>query len=121
MLYTVLEPHRANWEPIRLTLDFQRLPSNERLPAVALLLLILRDLAQDRIPLGFATHRGMGSIRVINVRFAISTTDSTLAKLAQVRIENGQLISVPDEIKQAWRQWLQETRSAKTSSQGANT
>ncbi len=121
MLYTVLEPHRANWEPIRLTLDFQRLPSNERLPAVALLLLILRDLAQDRIPLGFATHRGMGSIRVINVRFAISTTDSTLAKLAQVRIENGQLISVPEEIKQAWRQWSQETQSAKTSSQGANT
>jgi len=121
MLYTVLEPHNVEWEPIRLTLDFQRLPSNKRLPAVALLLLVLRDLAQDRIPLGFATHRGMGSICVNRVGLESGDLDDDLAIVTQVRIENGRLIRVPDEIKRAWRQWLQETRSARTSSQGANT
>ncbi len=121
MLYTVLEPHRANWEPIRLTLDFHRLPSDKRLPAVALLLLILRDLAQDRIPLGFATHRGMGSIRVIRIGFESGDLDHDLAIVNQVLIENGRLIRVPEEIKRAWRQWLHETQSARTPSQGANT
>jgi CRISPR/Cas system CSM-associated protein Csm3 (group 7 of RAMP superfamily) len=118
MLYTVLEPHRTAWEPIRLEINFRRLPQDKQLAAVALLLLVLRDLAQDRIPLGFATHRGMGTIRVTNVSFAINTLDGTLAKLAQVRLENGQLLNVPEEIKQAWQQWIRQARQG-SQNQGA--
>jgi CRISPR/Cas system CSM-associated protein Csm3 (group 7 of RAMP superfamily) len=118
MLYTVLEPHRTAWEPIRLEINFYRLPQDRQPAAAALLLLVLRDLAQDRIPLGFATHRGMGTIRVTNVSFAINTLDGTLAKLAQVRLENGQLLNVPEEIKQAWQQWIRQARQG-SQNQGA--
>ncbi|GBD36741.1 hypothetical protein HRbin36_01869 [bacterium HR36] len=119
MLYTVLEPHRTAWEPIRLEINFHRLPQDKRLAAVALLLLVLRDLARDRIPLGFATHRGMGTICVNKVSFAINTSDSTLANLAQVRLENGQLLNVPEEIKQAWQQWIRQARQRARENQGA--
>ena len=82
-LYSVLEPpSRARWEPIRLTLDPQRLAASGRDQlktsfrdqygkaatlhgaAVALLMLTLRDLVLGRIPLGFGGNRGLGAIAI---------------------------------------------------------
>jgi CRISPR/Cas system CSM-associated protein Csm3 (group 7 of RAMP superfamily) len=62
-LYSVLEPYGVEWEPIRLRVDAGRL-RQLRDPALALLLLVLRDLAAGRVPIGYATNRGMGDIAV---------------------------------------------------------
>src|SRR5581483_5809484 len=64
MLFTVLEPHGISWGDIELTVDLSRLPGVLRSPAAALLLLVLRDLAAGRLPLGFAVNRGMGAVKV---------------------------------------------------------
>lgn len=65
-LFTVLEPHAVEWEPIRLAVDLTRLGTT-RDTALALLLLTLRDLAAGRIPLGASTNRGFGDIEVTEV------------------------------------------------------
>lgn len=61
-LYSVLAPQTVEWNPIKMTLDFARTEND--LCCLMLLLLILRDLAQNRLPLGFAVNRGMGEIQV---------------------------------------------------------
>jgi len=67
MLYSALEPFGVEWQPLRLTLNLNRIPENERLCAIALLLLTLRDLSEGRIPLGYGVNRGMGAIAVTNI------------------------------------------------------
>ncbi len=86
MLYTVLEPHRTEWDPLELEVDLGRLRDTERLPAVALLLLVLRDLAQGRLPLGFATHRGMGSVEVKSVTITPQNVEAPLDGLGGVTV-----------------------------------
>jgi CRISPR/Cas system CSM-associated protein Csm3 (group 7 of RAMP superfamily) len=62
-LFSVLEPHAVTWQPLRLAVDLDRL-ATLRDAAVALLLLVLRDLAAGRVPLGYATNRGLGDATV---------------------------------------------------------
>ncbi|MBI1759058.1 MAG: hypothetical protein HYR62_07520 [Actinobacteria bacterium] len=84
LLYSVLEPTRITWEPLRLRLDTTRLaaptktdqPGNTDQPldtrtalSVALLLLILRDLADGWLTVGFGGTRGRGQIAVDQIRF----------------------------------------------------
>jgi CRISPR/Cas system CSM-associated protein Csm3 (group 7 of RAMP superfamily) len=66
-LYSVLEPAELSWEPIRLTVARARLGASLDTAAdaaVALLLLVLRDVHQGRVPVGYATNRGLGDIEV---------------------------------------------------------
>ncbi|HEY8503038.1 MAG TPA: RAMP superfamily CRISPR-associated protein, partial [Gemmataceae bacterium] len=63
LLFSVLEPHEVDWEPIRLTVDLTRLGENRNL-ALALLLLVLRDLRDGLIPVGGMVNRGFGDIEV---------------------------------------------------------
>jgi CRISPR/Cas system CSM-associated protein Csm3 (group 7 of RAMP superfamily) len=72
-LFSVLEPHKVNWEPIRIAIDLTRLRAVDSIPVdagLALMLLVLRDLAEGRIPLGHGVNRGMGDIEVTQVRLA---------------------------------------------------
>lgn len=108
MLYTVLEPHRTQWEPIQLEVNLLRLPENLQLAAVALLLLVLRDLANDRLPLGFATHRGMGSVHVNSVVVRTHDLHGDLAALSQVQFQNGRFANVPRPLEQAWQDWVRQ-------------
>lgn len=64
-LFSVLEPHAVEWEPIHLSVDLTRLGDDGA--ALALLLLTLRDLAAGRVPLGASTNRGLGDIEVTEV------------------------------------------------------
>jgi CRISPR/Cas system CSM-associated protein Csm3 (group 7 of RAMP superfamily) len=107
MLYTVLEPHRAEWELLELEVDLGRLRDAERLPAVALLLLVLRDLAQGRLPLGFATHRGMGAVEVKSVTITPQNVEAPLVGLGGVTVSNHGLANVPPALNQAWRNWIE--------------
>jgi CRISPR/Cas system CSM-associated protein Csm3 (group 7 of RAMP superfamily) len=106
MLYTVLEPHGVEWEPLCLEIDLARLSTAERVPAVALLLLVLRDLAQARLPLGFATHRGMGAVVVDSVALTAHQTEPPLDKLQGVTVAANGLAGVPAELNAAWQDWI---------------
>jgi CRISPR/Cas system CSM-associated protein Csm3 (group 7 of RAMP superfamily) len=65
-LYSVLEPHGVEWEPLRLSVDLTRL-GDYRDTCVALLLLVLRDLRDGRISLGGMVTRGFGDIAVESI------------------------------------------------------
>jgi CRISPR/Cas system CSM-associated protein Csm3 (group 7 of RAMP superfamily) len=108
MLYTVLEPHQTEWEPLTLEVNLQRLPSDLQLPAVALLLLVIRDLANDRLPLGFATHRGMGTVEVTNVEIQGNDLESDLAELVKIQFHNGRFTNLPIPLKEAWSRWAKQ-------------
>lgn len=107
MLYSVLEPHRVEWEPLELEVDLGRLRDTERLPAVALLLVVLRDLAQGRLPLGFATHRGMGAVEVKSVTITPQNVEASLDGLGGVTVSNHGLANVPAALNQAWPSWIE--------------
>jgi CRISPR/Cas system CSM-associated protein Csm3 (group 7 of RAMP superfamily) len=110
MLYTVLEPHRTAWEPITLEVNLQRLPENLQLPGLALLLLVVRDLANDRLPLGFATHRGMGTVYVEKIEILGVDLPDSLQAFGQVTLPGGRLSEMPagprQVLNQAWQEWI---------------
>ncbi|MCS6852477.1 MAG: RAMP superfamily CRISPR-associated protein [Gemmataceae bacterium] len=117
-LYTVLEPHVAEWEPIILDLDLRRLPSKPydlRCPAVALLFLVLRDLGRGRIPLGFATHRGMGGVVVEQVEIEGQDLPPCLHGLEKLSLPQGQPSHLPSELHQrlakAWQDWTKNCQA----------
>jgi CRISPR/Cas system CSM-associated protein Csm3 (group 7 of RAMP superfamily) len=122
-LYTVLEPHGVQWEPLRLALDLTRLTTGERLPALALFLLVLRDLAQGRLPLGFAVNRGLGAVEVTGVRLRARDLEDSgpeLGSLAGVEALAGDILgSLPAALRaslhQAWGEWVGKQRSEKAS------
>ncbi len=117
-LYSVLEPHGAKWGPITLTLDLERLRREEMLPGVALLLLVLRDFAEEKIPLGFGTHRGMGWLAVDRVEITgtgLGGVEQKLAQLEQVSLEKGCVGELPEELlnalSTAWENWIKTARA----------
>jgi CRISPR/Cas system CSM-associated protein Csm3 (group 7 of RAMP superfamily) len=81
-LFSVLEPMGTAWEPIRLSVDTHPRPTpNDSWPEedlallhedlqIALLLLVLRDLAEDMIPIGSGTTRGLGHLSVQKITFS---------------------------------------------------
>ncbi len=80
-LFQVLEPHSEVWHPFVLELDLDRIGktySNDgatdngnaemlRKQSLVLLLLVLRDLTKQRIPIGFGGNRGLGEIAVSSI------------------------------------------------------
>lgn len=116
-LYSVIEPHAVDWEPIQLTLDLARFSETERIPAVCLLLLVLRDLCDGRIPLGFGVNRGMGATRVdrVEIRGADINTDDILGGLQQATLDSEAKdffagIATTD-LKNGWTKWINEQRN----------
>lgn len=67
MLYSNLEPFGVEWSPIELRVNLTRL-APDKLTGIALLLLLLRDLFQQRIPLGYGVNRGLGAISVQSIQ-----------------------------------------------------
>lgn len=108
MLYTVLEPHRTEWEPLTLEVNLQRLPEDLQLPGLALLLLVVRDLANDRLPLGFATHRGMGTVQVTGFEIHAHDLEGELASVRNIRLENGRFQNLSNSLESAWQNWIRQ-------------
>jgi CRISPR/Cas system CSM-associated protein Csm3 (group 7 of RAMP superfamily) len=112
MLYSVLEPHSSEWESMTLELDFNRLPEKLQIPGVVLILLLLRDLAQSRLPLGFGTHRGMGAVQVDGVHLRGEDLPQELVALRCVELDKGQLSSLPSSFREtlnrAWTAWIDQ-------------
>ncbi len=114
-LYTVLEPHGLAWEEINLTLDLSRIPQGQeklRLCAVMCLLLVLRDFAAGRIPLGFGANRGMGAVEITDITITPRGLDTALTQLENGKIQSGKLAGLSEELRaslnRAWAQWTEE-------------
>jgi hypothetical protein len=109
MLYSNLDLINISWDSIYLTLDVSRIDGNE-LPAISLLLLCLRDLVDGRIPLGYGTNRGMGSINVKSININGENLSDELNKFTSITLENGILTSLDSEVlatlNDAWTDWI---------------
>lgn len=109
-LYSTLEPMGIQWDPIHLRLDLDR-AGEKHLSVVALLLLLLRDMAQGRIPIGFGVNRGLGAIEITQVEFSVQGNPQRLGRLAnldKVSLENGDISQIPEVVlkplQEAWKQ-----------------
>jgi CRISPR/Cas system CSM-associated protein Csm3 (group 7 of RAMP superfamily) len=110
MLYTALEPMNLQWEPIELTIDLRRIVPHYRQPVQALLLLLLRDLASGRIPLGYGVNRGYGTLaieKVACVSPALEGWDGQVITFGEGAIAGLDLT----ELNQAWQAWIQQAHT----------
>ena len=60
----------SGWEPIRLVLDLSDFPGEEGRTVLALLKLLIRDLRDGYVSIGFGSRRGMGEIAVERVEWS---------------------------------------------------
>lgn len=112
MLYSVLEPIGVEWHPINIHVDLERLKKygeDKVQPAIALLLLVLRDFADRKIPIGYGTNRGMGTVEVTAMQMNCSSVNGLEG------IENIETISTDlsnlgeallNTLTQAWIEWV---------------
>ena len=113
-LYSVLEPMGIKWSPLELTLDLDRLKRSDGdekyLPRVALLFLVLRDLMNRRIPLGFGTNRGLGDIGVEKIKIDGIRNLSQLSDFEDITLTKKELSQKNTEFFQqltaAWQNWI---------------
>jgi CRISPR/Cas system CSM-associated protein Csm3 (group 7 of RAMP superfamily) len=123
-LFSALQPSSTvKWNDICLTLDFSRLflkneetevKERQKHLALMLLLLVLRDFAENRLPLGFATNRGMGEVEVEKVE---------ITGIYNIVWENGEFHFKADEglvnqdemlgtrIRKEWIKWLSRNQT----------
>jgi CRISPR/Cas system CSM-associated protein Csm3 (group 7 of RAMP superfamily) len=110
LLFSVREPATADWQPIIMTLDTRRIGGSdpaEAGKALALLLLVLRDLADGWLALGFGGTRGRGAVTVSEVSFTGSGLPEPWASLAGHTLAD--LIDhPPDSVTQAFTAWAEE-------------
>lgn len=124
-LYANFEPFNIPWEPIELSIDFDRLAdSNTQLAGVTLLLLLLRDMANKRIPLGYGTHRGLGTLTLTQAELTFSSHESIPDPLRGKHMTLTDLITLSDldnavchELNQAWSDWLENTEKSQATEQ----
>ena len=122
MLYSVLEPIGVEWDNIAIHLDLERLKKWDKIekekdpnylekmqPAIALLLLVLRDFADRKIPIGYGTNRGMGTVAVQAITLNCSPIEG-LPEIDQISAIAPDLSSLGDEIltplNTAWQNWI---------------
>ncbi|WP_030008163.1 RAMP superfamily CRISPR-associated protein [Picosynechococcus sp. NKBG042902] len=115
MLYSVLEPIGVDWEPIGIHLDLARLEKYHfdlLQPAIALLLLVLRDFANRKIPIGYGTNRGMGTVEVIEMQ----SIANGVKNLDQLNGEHSIANNLSDldpqlleQLTEAWRDWIKSS------------
>ena len=117
-LYSLLEPHEGKWEELVLEVDPIRLPPAEpwRSATLALLMLTLRELAQERVPLGFGTNRGLGAIEV--ERITIEAPDDLplpagTHELTPADFKDADKLAFLEALQAAWQDWLAQKRREK--------
>lgn len=114
-LYSVLQPTaKIGWQDIYLTLDLARLPADKKLKSLMLLLLVLRDFAENRLPLGFATNRGMGEVEVEKIE--ITGLYNILWETGKFNFKDDENIMDEDEklrakIQKEWQEWISQNQT----------
>jgi len=114
LLFSGVEPTAsAKWDPIELR--FRTTSQADRQAAFALLWLVLRDLCDGRIPLGYAGNRGYGALKVNNIELeGLGLLGSEKAGIAlpvnDRRIDESQAEPLVDALKDAWVAWLAQQK-----------
>ncbi|WP_341530137.1 RAMP superfamily CRISPR-associated protein [Nostoc sp. UHCC 0302] len=113
MLYSNLDLMKISWKPISLILDITHLTKDNFSP-ISLLLLCLRDFVDGRIPLGYGTNRGMGSIRVNKITINGDNLPDKLTKFTHVTLLNGSLTDLDSELlkylNNTWTTWINKNK-----------
>jgi CRISPR/Cas system CSM-associated protein Csm3 (group 7 of RAMP superfamily) len=110
LLFSGVEPAAsAQWDPIELR--FHTPAGADRKAAFALLWLVLRDLCDGRIPLGYACNRGYGALNVSQLRLEglglLGLVDAQLAlPVSDRRIDESRAELLVTALKGAWVDWL---------------
>lgn len=114
MLYSGLEPFGIQWEKLRFILNLNRIPEEEVLVAIAFILIIIRDLSNNRIPLGYGVNRGYGSIVINNVLIKAQGVKNLSMFERDINLEKGDITqldsSVLSLLDEAWKNWLVSSR-----------
>lgn len=109
LLFTTLEPHRVQWNPMRLRLDPVLLGSDGiGNAATYLLLLVLRDLCDGWLAFGHGTLRGHGAVTVDAGDVHFSPTSTGVAGLGQPTTLQellGDATAVANQAA-AWTSWI---------------
>jgi hypothetical protein len=129
-------PAEVSWEELRLTLDIGRIEQESQLPTLMLLLLTLRDVAENRLPFGFGTNRGMGEIEMNSLEFVgggaikikrVEEQNSEIVDLDEVleidlkgalsaRVENGKCkfadTTLKKQMQMRWKKWLRQNQES---------
>lgn len=110
ILFSGVEPFHVEWTPMKLRLELRRIDESERDAAVAMMLLLVRDLVRHRIGIGFGHNRGYGEVSVKAATVTLrggddakpygwlgrqNLTDLTTLDVAKVR-----------DLEMAWRRWI---------------
>lgn len=117
-LYSILEPRGFSWQPINLNLDLTRLVKNseelEYFASITLLLLTFRDLIEGRIPLGFGTNRGLGTIHIEKISFKGTQeleelTDLSNLTLTSANFQNHLSENFLNQLNSHWKTWINQS------------
>lgn len=108
LLFSALDPFETQWDDLRLRLDFTRLAPDTRDVAVALLLLVLRDLQDGRITIGFGANRGYGTMEIEEIRF--TTVGDAFHWIHEKSI--AEALVGAQHLEAAWNIWLDDAGRA---------
>jgi len=109
-LFSVLEPIGTAWEPLRLHVDCRRASGPAKgadgdSVSLALLLLVLRDLADGWLGFGFGVTRGQGQLTVSQVRFEGTDVPEPWASLVRAGTLDTVLADPPSAVAAALDAW----------------
>jgi CRISPR/Cas system CSM-associated protein Csm3 (group 7 of RAMP superfamily) len=121
LLFSRLEPATGGRHEFHLWLDFERFAKRSgkevdaafRQAAFALILVTLREFALGRVPIGYATTRGLGSIEVDRIVFDGLTIDEsqgmagggTEIAIARTDFDDAAQMEPFREIEKAWQHY----------------
>ena len=102
LLFSVLEPASIQWQDLALEVDTRRCRDDEL--ALPLLLLLLRDLNDGWVQLGFGGTRGRGSIAGVTVSFAGAGLPPPWECLNGRTLQDV-MARPPEEVEEAFVRW----------------
>lgn len=113
-LFSGLEPMEHEWDRIELMLDLTRLAHpDHRNRALALLLVLIRDLFDGNVPIGFGSNRGMGWVEIEEVTLKGDALGAILPQFNEPGVTARsfpELLARMDgalgSIQNAWTSWL---------------
>lgn len=109
LLFSVREPAAAEWEPLRMTVDVTRPGDRDADAELALLMLVVRDLADGWLAVGFGGTRGRGTISVSRVSFTGSGLPGPWASLAGRTLAEV-VAAPPPAVQRAFGSWREAMR-----------
>jgi CRISPR/Cas system CSM-associated protein Csm3 (group 7 of RAMP superfamily) len=118
-LYTVLEAHSPEFGQVCFTVNPARIPHHIRKPAIALLYLLVSELIDGYVPLGFGVNQGNGDVAATNVRWiglesftewAAPLSSGALRGALNAGLDHEEFPeAMLSELRGAWTNWIEVT------------